>query len=182
MDNSKIFSRIFDFCLEKIHEELKKPTFRIENDIGHSVLRLKYIKYIFTFERLIHQNSSMQLEIVSTIIKRYILNKEEFITQDNEPFRVILEGFKKTIAAKILDKEKEATLLKLFLDLFKAPEFYQVEFMPCVAVILENLLAFNYLKENFETSADLNVYFHYNLLILTAINKGTIPWNHSFIC
>ena len=54
-----------------LREECKNKTFRLSEDFGHSILRLKYLQYALIFDRVVNKDFEGHKTLLELFVEKY---------------------------------------------------------------------------------------------------------------
>lgn len=88
-------SELESYCKKMIANEAAKPELRVEDDFGHSILRLKMIRFVIQVNTTYRKKEGIYLELVEMFLKRLFANAKLYEIDDPEPLRFVLEKLEK---------------------------------------------------------------------------------------
>jgi hypothetical protein len=108
---------------------MQKDTLRIQNDMGHSVLRKKILRYVLNYNQLDKNNLKMSF-LIKTLTK-YEENPLLYKNEDNEFLRIILKEYSRVKFVK--NNEDFPKILSLIQKVLENSEFSHVfYFAECI--------------------------------------------------
>ena len=109
-----------------IREECKNETFRLSEDFGHSILRLKYLQYALIFDRVVNQDFEGHKTLLKLFVEKYSQNLSQRRTDDNELFKTLLTYFNKhliLLGPSALTADDKNSILNQLNTLLSQPDF-----------------------------------------------------------
>jgi len=109
-----------------IKEECKNKAFRITNDFGNSILRIKYIQYTLIYDRIANKDFEAHKTLLHLFTEKYLMDLALKKFDDNEPFQTLLYYLKKylkTFGPSSLTKEDKRFFVDNLLKLLNTKSF-----------------------------------------------------------
>jgi len=109
-----------------LQDDLAAPSFRIQKDSGHSVLRLKYLKYLLVFDRVVNNSTETHKRLLELFTQRYLKNLASKVTDDHELLRTLLAYWNKYLKLEGYEKislNDRRDVLSLLCSLLFTKEF-----------------------------------------------------------
>ncbi|KAL4459843.1 hypothetical protein ABPG74_003369 [Tetrahymena malaccensis] len=141
-----LLREIDNYSKSYIESQLKASTLRIQDDMGHSVLRKKLLRYTLRNRIIYEQNKSVDLHIdyLLQVLQSYKENPIYFKEEDNEFLKVILKEFyiglkKEESVCLNQSKEKIQLLIESLIDVLKNQHSHEYFFSQCITYIMKIL-------------------------------------------
>jgi len=122
----EIFAYIYGYSLQTFKEECKDEKFRIVPDFGHSILRLKHLEYVLTYDRVTSQSIDSYKDILQMFVDKYTTTLAQRRHDDNEPLQVLLRywnKFLKLVGNTTISEQDKAWTVQQFVRLLSQNDF-----------------------------------------------------------
>jgi hypothetical protein len=107
-------------------QDLNSEVFRLDKDFGHSILRMKYLEFILTFDRIMKGSYQTHKSLLQSITDKYLKTLQVRANDDNELFRILLSywnKYLKHVGQQTISEKDKTELASIFCILLSNKDF-----------------------------------------------------------
>lgn len=111
---AKFLKEVKAYCDGILESLIKRESFRIEKDLGHSIFHQKVLKFALSYDRYVAKSTETHVKVLEALVSKYKNTLKERQFDDNEILRILLSFWNKYLKEEgdsILNKEQKGQIV-----------------------------------------------------------------------